>query len=125
MPAWVHALVVLTFLGWVFAQAMSSRRYRVEVPFQHRAWDRWNRIRRLARVLGVGGVVVSFWASASGAPHGAAFLALTAGALVLGIGNGLVHTVGFRQQDDLLVTTRVHPDAIAAIMAAVKVPSQP
>ncbi|MBM7519735.1 hypothetical protein [Nocardioides nitrophenolicus] len=124
VPSWVHALIVFSFLAWLIAQSNSQRRYRVEVAFQHAAWDRWNRLRRLAWALGTGGLVAAFWASTSGVPHGLAFLALTAGGFVLGLGNALVHTVGFRQQDDLLVMTRVHPDAVAAIRAA-RIASQP
>ena len=124
-PAWVHVLLLFTVLGWMFASSMASRRYRVEVPFQHRAWDRWNRIRWVAWGVGTGSVVAAYGASAAGVPHSGAPLCLTLGALLLGVGNGLVHTVGFRQRHDLLVMTRVHPDAIAAIMAAVTVPSQP
>lgn len=125
VPRWVHVLIVFSFFAWLIAQGNSQRHYRVEVPFLHHAWDRWNRIRRVAWALGVGGVVASFWASASGVPNGAALLALTAGGLVLGVGNALLHTVGFRQYDGLLVMTRVHPDAVAAIRVAMQVPSQP
>ncbi|TNM41218.1 hypothetical protein FHP29_09480 [Nocardioides albidus] len=99
--------------------------FRVEVSFQHRAWDRWSRLRRVAWALAIGGVAGVIWASASDVPHAGAFLCLTVGASVLGVGNALAHTVGFRQQGDLLVMTRVHPQAVAAIRRAMTAPPQP
>ncbi|WP_418063470.1 hypothetical protein [Pimelobacter simplex] len=116
-PPWVHVLLIVTIVGWLWASAMAARRYRVEVPFVHRHWDRWRSIRRAALLLGLVGVILACWASVAGVPHSAAFLGLTVGAVVLGVGNSLVNTVGVTQRGDLLLLTRVDPDAVVAIRA--------
>lgn len=116
-PPWVNVLIIVTIVGWLWASAMAARRYRVEVPFLHRHWDRWQRIRRIACVVGLLGVILACWASVAGVPHSAAFLGVTAGGVALGVGNSLVNTVGVTQRGDLLLLTRVHPDAVAAIRA--------
>jgi hypothetical protein len=118
VPRWVHVLLPLTFLGWIFASGMASRRYRVEVPFVHRQWDRWNRLRLAAWAIALSGVIMTCGAALADVPHAGSFLCLTAGGVVLGVGNGLANTVGFVQRGDLLLMTRVHPDAVAAIRAA-------
>jgi hypothetical protein len=116
-PGWVSFMILFTFIGWLWASSMASRRFRVEVAFLHEAYDRWNRIRRIAWIIGSLGVMLACWTSVADIPHAAAFLSLTAGGLVLGVGNALLNTVGFVQRGDLLMMTRVHPDAVAAIRA--------
>ncbi|XBB69692.1 hypothetical protein ABFU82_10395 [Nocardioides sp. WV_118_6] len=116
-PPWVNVLIVFTVIGWLWASSMAARRYRVEVPFLHRHWDRWRRIRRTAVLVALIGVILACWASVAGIPHSAAFLSLTVGGIALGIGNSLLNTVGLTQRGDLLLLTRVHPDAVVAIRA--------
>ena len=115
VPSWIHALLVFTFLGWVFANAAASRRYRISVPFRHDAYNRWRRVRSLAWILGGAGIVLTVGSLRAGVSDGGAFLCLSAGALVLGVANGLLGTIGVRQHGDRLVVTRVHRDAAVAI----------
>lgn len=70
--------------------------------------------------IGLLGLIAACWASVAGIPRSVAFLSLTVGGVVLGVGNSLLNTVGVHQRGDLLLLTRAHPDAVAAIRAGLR-----
>lgn len=122
-PPWVTFLLVVTVVGYLFASAMASQRFRVTLPFAHDVYDRWQRGRRLARtagIVGAAGFVVAL--VTNGGYVGVwAVTALSAivTALVVGVVNGRRHGVGIvaTRHDDLVVT-QVHPAFAAAVRAA-------
>lgn len=118
-PGWVHLLLIFTIIGWIFAQSMASTRFRAEVPFLHARHDLWRRGYRVAWALGLAGVGGAIAGSFAGIEYAGMCLWATLAAVLFGIGNGLLTTVGFTQgHGGELVMTRVHPDAAAAIRRA-------
>lgn len=117
-PAWVHVLLVFTIIGWIFASSMASTRFRAEVPFLHRRYELYRRGFLVAFGLAVFGVVAAILGAVLGADHAEAWLLVTLTGVLFGVGNGLLTTVGFHERDGLIVMTRVHPAAVAAIRAA-------
>lgn len=126
-PTWVTVLLVFTVIGFLFAQAMTSRRYRVDLPFSHAVHDRWRTTRRLAWIAAVAGAGALIIAGTSGTTHGSlwvgAGVALVAVALVVGTVNTVRNNVGVRvTRDDELVLTRAHPAFVEAARGAVLEP---
>lgn len=116
-PDWVIVLLVFTIIGWLFASVMSSRKYRVDVPFQPYLDKQWRQLRDLAVVVGSIGVIAAVVASLSGLDHAWVPLLLTVVAIVLGNVNSYRHLVGVQQRGpETLVLTRVHPAAAEAIV---------
>jgi hypothetical protein len=127
-PRWVMVLLVFTIVGWLFATAMTSRRYRVEVPFEHSLYDGWRQLRNFVVAVGSVGVIAAVVASLNGLGHPWVPLLLTVGAVALGTANTLRHHVGVQQRGpETLVLTRVHPAAAEAIVRgrALSSPSAP
>ena len=118
-PGWVNVLLLFSILGWLFASGMSTRRYRMEVPFSHAIHARWRRWSRVAWLVGVGGLVVTIFAAAEGVQVEWMLLCVAVTALGMGLGNAFVNNVGVREnRDNELVLTRVHPTAAAALTRA-------
>ena len=122
-PAWVSFLLLFTVIGYLFAQAMTSRRYRVTLPFAHAIHDRWRRNRRLGWAVGLTGTGALVVATTVG--HGyaglwaGAGLAFIVGGVVIGTTNALVNSVGIHMtRDDELVLTRAHPAFVRAARGA-------
>ncbi|QIG44875.1 hypothetical protein G5V58_20685 [Nocardioides anomalus] len=122
-PTWVSVLLLFTVVGYLFAQAMTSRRYHVTLPFAHAVHDRWRRNRRLCWAAGLAGTGAVVMAATVG--HGyaglwaGAGLTLIAGGVVLGAANALVNNVGVRMtRADELVLTRAHPFFVRAVRRA-------
>ncbi|KRA29428.1 MULTISPECIES: hypothetical protein [unclassified Nocardioides] len=121
-PSWVTLLLLCSIVGFLFAAMMTSRRYRVTLPFSHAAHDRWSGNRRLAVLVGLAGVAVLVAAATVGddfsgllAGVGGAFVA---GGLGLGVLNAARNTVGVHVRRDDLVLTRAHPLFVEAVKAA-------
>jgi hypothetical protein len=118
-PGWVNVLLLFTIVGWIFASGMASRRFRVVTPFVHQRHEQYRRGFLSSAVMatfGLGGVI---WSVSTGSDHAGAFLLLVLGGIVLGAINSWITMVGFHQDaDGLLVMTRVHPVAAAAIREA-------
>ncbi len=122
-PGWVIVLLLFTVVGFSLAQAMTSRRYSVTLPFVHEAYNRWKRNAFLAWVVGLGGPRAVWIAAAHHGDKagiwGGVGIALLAAALVGGSVNSAVNGVGVRTtRDDDLVLTQAHPDFAHAIAAA-------
>jgi hypothetical protein len=122
-PGWVIVLLFLTIIGFLFVSAMTSRRYRVTLPFSHEIYDRWRNYRRLAWVVGLIGVGTLVAAATSATneagPWVVTGLSLTAGALLIGTINAVRNFVGFRvSRDGELLLTGAHPAFVAATRAA-------
>ncbi len=122
-PAWVTVLLLFTVIGFLFAGAMTSRRYRVTLPFTHAIHDRWRRRRRLGWSLGLAGLGAVFVAATVGDGHAGlwvgAGLALTAGGVGMGSTNALMNNVGIHMtRDSELVLTRAHPAFVRAARGA-------
>ncbi|MCL2613761.1 MAG: hypothetical protein FWD95_11095 [Nocardioidaceae bacterium] len=118
-PGWVWVLLLLTIVGWIFVSIMTSRRYRIEVPFRHDLNDRWRRTYRIATGLVVAGFGATIAAIIARLDHALVPLLLVVAGLLIGTVNGLVRNVGVRQiGDERLALTRVHPAAAAAITRA-------
>jgi hypothetical protein len=121
-PSWVNVLLLFSVIGWVFASGMSTRRYRMQVPFSHAIHARWRRWSRVAWVVGVGGLGATIWAAAAGVQVEWMLLCVGVAALGMGLGNASMNNVGVREnRDNELVLTRVHPTAAAAIKRATSV----
>lgn len=115
----MHVLLIFTIIGWVFATAMASRRYRITVPFAHAAYDRWRRLHWLAWGLGVGGVAGAIGTGMAGWPDAWLLFGVSAAGLGLGLVNARVNTIGVRRdREGDLVLVRVHPAAAAAMVDA-------
>lgn len=111
-PGWVDVLVVVSVIGWIIAAANTSRGYRIELPFLHARHDRWRRLRALCWALGALGVVLAATLARG------EFLVLAVAAVVGGLVNAQVNSVGMRQnRAGELMLVRVHPAAAAAIRA--------
>ncbi|MFB9315780.1 hypothetical protein [Nocardioides plantarum] len=126
-PPWVSFLLLITVLGYLFASAMASQKFRVTLPFTHAVYDRWKQGRRRAWLLGIVGLmglVLALVASDgdAGAGVGASVVVIVV-ALVVGMSNGRRHGVGIvaTRHDDLVVT-RVHPSFAAAVRESVAEP---
>jgi hypothetical protein len=91
------------------------------VPFLYQRHALWRRGFLAAWLMSTAGVIGACWAALAGVDHAEAILLLTLAGVVFGVGNGLLTTVGFRQQGGVLVMTRVHPAAAAAIGATAPV----
>jgi len=121
-PSWVNVLLLFSIFGWVFASGMSTRRYRMQVPFSHAIHARWRRWSRVAWVVGVGGLGATIGAAAAGVQVEWMLLCVGVAALGMGLGNASMNNVGVREnRDNELVLTRVHPTAAAAIKRATSV----
>jgi hypothetical protein len=122
-PAWVSVLLLFTVIGYLFAGAMTSRRYRVTLPFAHAVHDRWRRNRRLGWAFGLAGVGALLVAATIGDDYvglcvgvGLAFIA---GGLAIGTTNALTNNVGIHMtRDNELVLTRAHPAFVRAAHGA-------
>ncbi|MEO9326219.1 hypothetical protein ABFT23_22205 [Nocardioides sp. C4-1] len=126
-PPWVGFLLLITVVGYLFASAMASKKFRVTLPFSHAAYDRWQQGRRLAWGAGLVGLVgivltvvvgdglVGAWTAVPGA--------VVVAALVGGVLNGRLRGVGIvaTRHDDLVVT-HVHPTFAVAVRDAVREP---
>jgi hypothetical protein len=112
-PAWVTVLLVFSVIGFLFADAVTSRRYRVDLPFSHAAHGRWRDRRRLAwavGLVGAGSLVLAASGTAGGGVPAVAGAAAIAGALVLGVVNAVRNSMGVRlTRGDQLLLTRAHP----------------
>jgi hypothetical protein len=121
-PAWITVLLLFTVIGFLLAGAMTSRRYRVTLPFAHAVHDRWRKNRRWAWAVGLTGAAALVTATTR---HGHADvwvgigLAFIAGSIVIGIANAIRNNVGIHMtRDDDLVLTRAHPAFVQAVRAA-------
>lgn len=122
-PAWVTVLLLFTVVGYLFAGAMTSRGYRVTLPFSHSVHDRWRNNRRIARGAGaVGTAAVVAAAFVGDGMTGLVLgvgLAFVAGGFVLGVANALRNNVGFYlTRDGELVLTRAHRAFARAVRGA-------
>lgn len=128
-PGWVGLLLLVSVVGFLFASSMTSRRYRVTLPFTHELHERWRRGRRMAWAFAAVGVVVIVAAAAIGGdaavPGVAVGVGLMTVAMVGGVVNAVRHGIGFRMtRDQELVVTGVHP-AFAREVAAASVAPLP
>lgn len=119
-PSWISVLLLFTVVGYLLASAMSSRPYRVTVPFSERIWRRWRTNRRLAYAGGLIGVGTLVASAVSGTYAGGLWLgvglAFIIGAIVAGAVNAWTNNVGIRAtRDDDLVLTRVSPAFAEAV----------
>lgn len=117
-PAWVTVLLLFTVIGYLFAGAMTSRRYRVTVPFTHAIHDRWRKNRRLAWAVGLAGAGALLLAATIGDNYAdlwvGAGLAFLAGSVAIGTNNALTNNVGIHMtRDNELVLTRAHPGFVS------------
>jgi hypothetical protein len=87
IPGWVNVLLFFTVIGWLIASRMTSRRYRIDLPFTHAIHGRWRRIRRIAWLLGLVGVGGTIWAAQADVEHAGMLLGLSIGGLTLGLRN--------------------------------------
>lgn len=122
MPAWVTFLMFFSVIGFLIAGGMTSRRYRVTLPFAHAAHDRWRSNRRWAWLVGLAGVAALVSAATIGHGHAGLLvgtgIALVAGSAVIGTSNAMTNNVGVRTtQDGELVVTRAHPAFAEAVRA--------
>ena len=121
-PAWVSVLLLFTIIGYLFAGAMTSRRYRVTLPFAHAVHDRW-RNRRLGWAVGLAGAGALLVAATIGDGYVGLCvgvgLALMAGGLAIGTTNALTNNVGIHMtRDNELVLTRAHRAFVRAVRGA-------
>lgn len=122
-PGWITALLLLTVIGFLIATAITSRRYRVTLPFSHTVHDRWRQNRRLAWSAGLaGGAALLVAATRADDDAGlwvGAGIAFVAGGVAIGTTNALRHHVGIRVNgDNELVVTRAHANFAHAVRAA-------
>jgi hypothetical protein len=126
-PAWVTVLLLFSIVGFLIASSMTSRRYRVTLPFTHAVHDRWSSNRRLGWVVGLAGAGVLVAAATIGDRFAGVLvgigLVLLAGGAAIVISNSLRNNVGIRmtRRGDLVVT-RAHPLFVEAVRAAVTEP---
>lgn len=123
-PPWVTFLLLVTVVGYLFASAMASQKFRVTLPYTHAVYDRWQKGRRLAWLLGLAGfagLILALMTSSRyvGVWAGMAFVVIVV-ALIFGVVNARRNGVGIvaTRHDDLLVT-HVHPDFAAAVRESV------
>ena len=119
-PPWVTLLLLITVVGYLFANVMASQKFRVTLPFTHAVYDRWQKGRRLAWALGLAGVAGLALALITSSRYvgvwsGMAIVVITV-ALIGGVVNGRRNGVGIvaTRHDDLVVT-QVHPAFAAAV----------
>jgi hypothetical protein len=122
-PAWVTILLLFTIIGFLLASGMTSRRYRVTVPFIHAIHDRWRTNRRLARAVGIAGAGALIAAATFGSSYSGLWLgvgiAFISVALVAGTANSVINNVGVRlTRDDDLLLTGAHPAFVQAVREA-------
>jgi hypothetical protein len=119
-PPWVGFLLLVTVIGYLFANVVASKKFQVTLPYTHVVYDRWQKGRQLAYVLGLAGVaglVLAVVTSSRSVGLWAAMpVVVIAAALVIGIVNGRRNGVGIAatRHDDLILT-RVHPAFAAAV----------
>lgn len=120
MPTWVNFLFVFSFVGMLLAGAATSRGYVVDLPFSHKAHDKWRRGKRVAWAIGlVGGatVVLAAWRGESSMMT-LVGVALTIVGVVVGAVNSSEGNVGVGlTRDNEFVLTRVHPAFVASLRA--------
>lgn len=117
MPTWVNFLFIFSFVGMLLAGAATSRRYVVDLPFDHAAHDRWSRGRRLAWAIGLAGAAAIVVAASRGDSSilTLAGVALAVVGLVVGVVNSTEGNVGVGlTRDNELVLTRVHREFVAS-----------
>ena len=121
-PAWVSFLLLFTIIGFLFVNAMTSRRYRVTLPFSHVVHDRWRMNRRLAWLLGLAGLSAWVAAATFGIDYAGLWVGVgivfVSGAVIFGVTNALANNVGIHMtRDDELVLSRAHPAFVEAVRA--------
>lgn len=126
-PAWVTLLLLFTIVGFFIAGLMSSRRYRVTLPFSHEVHDRWRNNRRLAWLVALIGVVALMAGSTLGNDYAGLLvgsgIAFMAGGVALGTVNAVSNNVGIRMtRDEDLVLTGAHSAFVKAVNAASREP---
>ncbi|GAA3534648.1 hypothetical protein [Nocardioides daeguensis] len=126
-PAWVTLLLLFTIVGFFIAGMMSSRRYRVTLPFSHEVHERWRNNRRLAWLVALIGVCALMATATVGDDDAGLFVgsgfAFMAGGVVLGTINAVKNNVGIRMtRDDDLVLTGAHPTFVQAVNTASREP---
>jgi hypothetical protein len=122
-PAWITVLLLFTIIGFLFASAMTSRRYRVTLPFSHVVHDRWRNNRRLLWIVGLAGAGALIAATTFGSSYAGLWVgvgtAFIAGAVIMGTANAMRNNVGVHlTRDNELVLTRAHPAFTEAVRAA-------
>ncbi len=128
IPSWVNLLLLVSIVGYLFVGGMTSRRYRVTLPFVHARYAHWVRNKMLvllAGAIGIGAVIAAAVVEDEGLV-GVLLgfgLAVSLAAVVLGTINSWRNHVGFyvsREGD--LVLTRAHPAFAEAIQGALTEP---
>lgn len=122
-PAWVTLLLFVSIIGFLIAGSMTSRRYRVTLPFSHGVHDRWRANRRWAWLVGIAGVGVILAAATVGAGHAGLLLgagvSLLVGSTAVGSWNATRNNVGIHvTRDGDLLLTRAHPAFADAVRTA-------
>lgn len=122
-PAWVMLLLFLTVIGFLLASVMTSRRYRVTIPFTHAIHDRWRKNHRLAWGVGIAGAGALIAAATFGASYASLWIgigiAFIVAGLVSGTANAMTNNVGVHlTRDHELVLTRAHPAFVQAVREA-------
>jgi hypothetical protein len=126
-PRWVVVLLLVSVVGYLFADAMTSRRYRVTLPFTRELHERWQRGRRTAWLVAAAGVVFVVATPFVGGGAGLALLLVGVGLMTVAMLGGVVNAVrrgiGFRMtRDQELVVTGVHPAFAREVAAATVAP---
>jgi MFS family permease len=126
-PGWVTVLLLVSIVGYLFADAMTSRRYRVTLPFSRELHDRWQRGRRVAWLVAAVGVAFVVATLVVGGGTGFALLLVGVGlmavAMLGGVVNAVRHGIGFRlTRDQELVVTGAHPAFAREVEAATVAP---
>jgi hypothetical protein len=122
-PGWITVLLLFTVVGFLIATAMTSRRYRVTLPFSHAVHDRWRQNRRLAWSTALAGAAALLMAGTGGSDYAGLWvgpgIAFVAGGLAIGTTNALRNNVGIHVNgDNELVVTRAHANFAHAVRAA-------
>lgn len=122
-PAWVTLLLLFSIIGFLIAGSMTSRRYRVTIPFSRPVHDRWRSNKALAWLAGLAGagaLVASL--SVGGDPASLLVgggVVLLGGGAAIGAWNAWTNNVGIHvSHDGDLVLTRAHPAFAKAVRTA-------